>query len=149
MMSKSILTIEVKLASSDIKSEIFMSKASLLDWDIVLFKPNISGFLYGYPNNYMGKPSLDDTMSFKLKECCEHWRREIKQAIENGKTIVVFMTSLCEVYIDTGTRNYSGTGRNRQTTRVVEKITNYNSIPLKFTPITSTGNATKLTKIGT
>jgi hypothetical protein len=35
-------------------------------------------------------------LSFKVKEACEHWRREIKQAFETGKTVVVFMPPVQE-----------------------------------------------------
>jgi hypothetical protein len=116
-MSKNILTVGFELASDGAQYEEFRSKVSLLDWDIVLFRPLISEF-YSY-DTYQGKPSLDDTSSFQLKECCEHWRREIKQAIDAGKTVLVFLPPVQEVYIDTGQRQYSGTGRNQKTTRIV------------------------------
>ena len=87
---------------------------SLLDWGIILFKPEIGDFVSAYYDSYQGKPSLNDTQSFQLKECREHWRREIKQAVETGKTVLVYLPSLFEVYVDTGERSYSGTGRNQK-----------------------------------
>lgn len=78
MSAKKILTVELELASSDTQYASFRSKLSLLDWDIILFKPQINEF-YSYADYYQGKPSLSDSSSFQLKECCEHWRREIKQ----------------------------------------------------------------------
>ncbi|MDY0282079.1 MAG: hypothetical protein RBR35_16125 [Salinivirgaceae bacterium] len=57
---------------------------------------------------FQGKLSLSDSNSFRLKESCEHWRREIRQAYETGKTVIVFLTTLEEVYVDTGQRSYSG-----------------------------------------
>src|SRR5450830_589384 len=111
MSKKKILTVGLELASSETQYANFRSKLSLLDWDIILFKPEIGDFVDYYTENYLGKPSLSDTSSFQLKECCEHWRREIKQAIETGKTVLLFLPSLYEVYIDTGQKTYSGTGR--------------------------------------
>ena len=146
--AKAILTVGFELASDDIQYEGFRSRVSLLDWDIVLFSPLIDEFWGSYVDHYQGKPSLDDSASFQLKECCEHWRREIKQAIEAGKTVVVFLPQVQDVYIDTGERRYSGTGRNQKTTRIVAPYTNYASLPIDLKPINTTGSAMKLAPLG-
>ncbi len=147
MPQKKILTVGFQLASDETHEEPFLSSASLLDWDIVMFKPDISDFL-AYGDTYKGKPCLTDTNSFELTEACEHWRREIKQAIESRKTVIFFLTSFEEVYIDTGQRQYSGTGRNRQTTRMVGPYSNYKALPLSITPVPATGSAMKLVPVG-
>jgi hypothetical protein len=143
MSVRRILTIGIELASSDTHFTSFRSKASLLDWDIVLFKPQIVDFS-SYGEYYQGKPSLSDSASFNLKECCEHWRREIKEAIEAGKTVIIFLPRLEEVFVDTGERSYSGTGRNQRVTRHVTEYNNYQAIPATLSPITSTGKSMKL-----
>jgi hypothetical protein len=140
---KKILTIGLELADGAVEEE-FISKASLLDWDIILFKPTIEEFINTYTAQFHGKPSLNDRSSFALREACEHWRREIKEAVEHGKTVVVFLPPLREVYIDTGRREYSGTGRNQKTTTIVDLWTNYSSIPLELDPVSSSGSAMKL-----
>ncbi len=147
MSAKRILTVGFQLASDDAEYESFQSNISLLDWDIVLFKPVISGFA-SYGEYYQGKPSLDDDASFRLKECCEHWRREIKEALETGKTIIVFLSALEEVFVDTGQRKYSGTGRNQHTTRIVSGYNNYKSIPTDLSPVPAAGNSMKLSTRG-
>ncbi|HYG34588.1 MAG TPA: hypothetical protein VEC99_07390 [Clostridia bacterium] len=147
MSAKRILTVGLELASPDTQYASFGSKLSLLDWDIILFKPDIRDFL-SYTDYYQGKPSLDDSSSFSLKECCEHWRREIKQAVETGKTVLVFLSQWREVFVDTGQRSYSGTGRNRQTTRHVALYTNYQAIPASLAPVTATGTSMKLVDKG-
>lgn len=141
-MPKTILTVGFELASDDVSNEEFTSKASLLDWDIVLFKPDIQEFLHS-SSRYQGKPSLSDTESFRLKEACEHWRREIKQAYESGKTVIVFLPEVQEVYIDTGERQYSGTGRSRVTTTIVALYSNYKSIPAVLNPTNARGSGVK------
>lgn len=144
MSEKRIVTIGCGLASSNIKHVSFRSKSSLLDFDIVLFKPLISDF-FGYSVDYFqGKPSLSDTQSFQLRECCEHWRRELKEAVAAGKTAFVFLPELTSVYIDTGQRTYSGTGRNQKTTRHVAEYSNYNSIPADLKPVVANGSEMKL-----
>lgn len=147
-MAKKILTVEFELAVADATYAQFRSKMSLLDWDIILISPRISQFLHNYYETYQGKPCLSDTASFEAKECCEHWRREIKQAVDTGKTVIVFLPSLFEVYVDTGQRSYSGTGRNQKTTRHVELLTNYQAIPASVEPVAAKGSAMKLASKG-
>jgi hypothetical protein len=147
MSARRILTIGCELATSDTHYESFLSKTSLLDWDIVLFKPQINDFT-NYSEYFQGKPSLSDSASFQLKESCEHWRREINQAFETGKTIIVFLPSFEEVYVDTGQRSYSGTGRNQRTTRHVAEYNNYRAIPATLSPVTASGSSMKLSARG-
>src|SRR5690606_14352130 len=100
---------------------------------------------FGYSvDHFQGKPSLSDTQSFQLRECCEHWRRELKEAVAAGKTAFVFLPELTSVYIDTGQRTYSGTGRNQKTTRHVTEYSNYNSIPVDLKPVVANGSEMKL-----
>lgn len=146
-MPKKILTVGVDLATDDVASEDFQSKTSLLDWDIVLFRPSIEAWI-SRREQYKGKPSLSDSESFQVKEACEHWRREIKQTVESGKTVFVFLPELTEVYIDTGDRQYSGTGRNRVMTRIVDLFSNYKSLPIDLQPINSSGTSIKLVSKG-
>jgi hypothetical protein len=95
-------------------------------------------------SHYAGKPSLNDTTSFTIKEACDHWHREIRQAVQYGKTVLIFLPPITEVYVATGQHSYSGTGRSRSVTRHVELLTNYAAIPLSLTPVNSKGSAMKL-----
>lgn len=147
-MTKRILTVGLELADDETTYASFRSKVSLLDWDIILFKPQISEFVENYYTSFQGKPSLGDTSSFVAKECCEHWRREVKQAVETGKTVLIFLPSVDEVYVDSGRRTYSGTGRNQRTTRHVELLTNYDAIPIKVAPVVANGSSMKLASKG-
>ena len=144
MSVKRILTIGLELASTQTEYAHFRSKQSLLDWDIVLFKPEPGEEFYDDSTWYLGKPRLGEHASFQLTESCRHWRREIKQVVEAGKTVIVFATELQQVYVDTGERSYSGTGRNQKTTTHVTEFSNYQSIPADLDPRKSTGNSMKL-----
>lgn len=144
MAAKNILSVGFELASDDVTHSDFDAKISLLDWDIVLFKPLIGSYLAYSSDYYQGKPSLSDSSSFRLKEQSDHWRREIKDAFDSGKTVIVFLSELQEVYIDTGERRYSGTGRNQKTTRIVSLYNNYSAIPFTLNPISTKGAAIKL-----
>ena len=125
MSKRRILTIGLELASAEVEEAEFESKQSLLDWHIVLFKPQLLGVLPHDNQYYQGKPSFSERASFRLRASCEHWRREIKQAVEAGKTVIVFAAKLEEVFVDTGERSHSGTGRNQKTTIHVSGYDNY------------------------
>lgn len=142
-MAKKILAIGLEVFNDNIEYCDFRTNQSLLDWDIILFKPDISGYI-GYASTYQGKPSLSDDSSFQLKEQTDHWRREIKNAIDNGKLVVVYLSELSEVSIATGEKRYSGTGKNRQTTRIVTPFNNYQILPLELNPVKTTGKEIKL-----
>jgi hypothetical protein len=143
-MPKKILAVGLELASDEVIHDQFSAKISLLDWDIVLFRPIIDTFVYSTSENYKGRPSLGDYSSFALKEACAHWRREIKDAVEHGKTVIAFLPALKEVYVATGERQYSGTGRNQRTTTVVALHNNYAALPVELAPVNSTGTGIKL-----
>lgn len=147
-MVRKILTIGASLAH-DISEAEFDSRTSLLDWDIIIFRPVISEFRRrGDTTEYRGKPCLSDHASFALREACEHWRRELKQAFESGKTILVFLPELDEVYIANGEKSYSGSGRNQKITRIVVPYSNYTSLPVTVEPTNAHGREMKLEPAG-
>lgn len=143
MAKKKILTIGFGVCDDNTESCDFNSDLSLLDWDIILFKPDISDFV-SYADTFQGKPCLSDDRSFQLKGRTEHWRREIKAAVESGKCVIVYLTDLNEVSIATGEKRFSGTGRNQKTTRIVTEYNNYYSIPANLKAIKTKGQEIKL-----
>ena len=145
MPKKKIASVECEIPGGLSEYISIDSDTSLLDWDIILFRPDIFS-LVGDHDTYQGKPSLSEFHSFQLRECMEHWRREITDAVHSGKTVIVFLPELYEVYIDTGQRKYSGTGRNRQTTCLVDSYNNYKCLPFDLQPIISKGSAMRLAK---
>jgi hypothetical protein len=145
MSAKKILTVGFDIASDDVHFERFDRKLSLLDWDIILIKPEIGNhYSLSYAKPYRGKPCLDDDTSFRVKDRCEHWRREIKDAVDAGKTVIVFLSPLDEVFVATGERTVAGTGPDRRVTRKVSIHTNYHVIPANIVPVNTSGALMKL-----
>ena len=143
-MPNKIVIVGMSLALDEVAFKSIYSQVSLLDYDISVFNPDISS-LYGYySDHYLGKPCLDDTNSFKLQEQIAHWRREILGAVRAGKTVFLLLNELQEVYVATGQKSYSGTGRNRQTTRLVTSISNYSLVPGRIDVVNSKGTSMKL-----
>jgi hypothetical protein len=149
MALKKIISIGFELASEAVQHEGLDSGISLLDWDVILYKPNFLNKYCYSSDKYRGKPTLDDEESHKFKQYCAHWYREIYDAVNNGKLVIVFLSELEEVYIATGEKTYSGTGRNRQATRIVTLANNYSSIPIALNPVATKGKLVKLLPKGT
>jgi hypothetical protein len=142
---KKIITVGVAVPSEDEFFTSIASNLSLLDYDIAIINPNISG-LYGYSyEDYQGKPCLSNSNSFKLKEYVDHWRREITEAVKAGKTVFLLLNKIQEVFVATGEESYSGTGHNRQTTRHVDLYSNYRIVPGGISVTNSNGSSMKLT----
>ena len=141
MAKKNIVSVGMELPGADVKNISLRSKISLLDYDVIIVDPAIHSF-YGYSyEDYKGKPCLDDTNSFRLKEHIEHWRREILEAVKAGKNVFLFLNEKEEVFVATGKETYSGTGRNRQTTRHVHLACNYQILPGEIITTISNGSS--------
>lgn len=146
-MGISIISVGVPIADENIQEYHLSSNISLLDADIVLFRPTFARLYHTY-SQYQGSPALDDHDSFKLRGYVSHWKREIRECIDAGKTVIVFLGPLETVFVATGEHSYSGTGRSRVTTRHVEPLTNYASIPVDLTPIATSGRGMQLAARG-
>ena len=129
------------------------SKASLLDADFVLFCPDTNGLIERDlgafrtrigSTEYRGKRLLTEKWSFRLKETIDHWKRELNEALIAGKSIFFLSSELTEVFVETGEKKYSGTGRNRETTNIVNLISNYDVLPFDISVVESEGASMKL-----
>ena len=144
MAKKNVVSIGIEIPGSDAKHINLKSKDSLLDYDIVIIDPSIYNFYFYNDEYYQGKPCLDDSDSFSLKEHLEHWRREILEAIRACKNVFIMLNQKQEVFVATGTKSYSGTGRNRHTTRQVGLISNYQIVPEGISVTNSNGSSMSL-----
>ena len=110
---------------------------SLSDTDIAVFSPDLITTYYStydsssFPGNneYEGKKLYNKESSAKIIDHTKHWNTEILHFIENGGTLFVVLSRLDDFYIYTGTKSFSGTGRNQKTTNHVTPYTNYKFLP--------------------
>ena len=128
-MAKKILSVGVEIPGGEVEQVESTSKRSLLDADVVIFAPEIPGGTYAI-SNYRGRPSLDDYASFQAREFISHWRRELKALVEAGRLVIVLLRPPEIVYVATGDIQRSGTGRNAQSTRIVEPLNSYEALPV-------------------
>lgn len=129
-MARTILSVGFEVPGGETEFVNLLSKRSLLDADIVIFSPEIP-YTYG-SESYLGKTCLSDDASFRVREALAHWRRELAATVDAGKLVVVLLKAPEVVYAATGRNEYSGTGRNTRTTRMVEELHAYGSIPVKW-----------------
>lgn len=117
----------------------FDSDRSLLDADVILFHPTLESFSIG--SRYMGKRRLSDNDSVEAVEACRRWKQELTEVLKAGKTVVIFLSQLEEVFVHLGQRSVSGTGRSQKVTLLVESLTNYASLPIDLGSIVPKGGA--------
>lgn len=119
------------------------SLSSLSEADIAILSPSFENTSYStYTSSftsdgtYNGKPCYNHDSSNKIKEHSSHWKKEIVSYLKTGKTLFVSLVEKKTFYIQTGRQEFSGTGRNRQTTNIVAEFSNYDFLPqvdsLKF-----------------
>ncbi len=138
-MPQSIVSIGVQVPGGEIEYVRHTEKISLLDWDIIILSTYMHNSFYYGSDTYNGKPCLSDDSSFRYTESLNHWKNEIRDAFKNGKSIIILLDDYEEIFIATGTKSYSGTGRNQKTTRHVTPIDNYSFLPFPIDIRTSIG----------
>ena len=151
-MEKKIITIGFDLPGYSDLYYSYSTNQSLLDADIVLFQPDLSSYSLDYSSEtyFQGKPCYDKNSSFNLQEDSLRWKIELSTALASGKTVFVFFKEYKEIYIHTGQKSFSGTGRNQRTTNMVTNYDNYKFFPITLPSIVSkqgevivfTGNST-------
>src|ERR1035437_9672861 len=136
-MAKTILSVGFAVPGDEVEDVGALSNMSLLDADIVIFQPGIP-YTYG-GDTYLGKDCLSDDGSFRVREAMAHWRRELAAAVDAGRLVVLLLDSPEVVYVATGKKEYSGTGKNARATRIVEQLQAYSAVPTKWTYHAATG----------
>lgn len=125
---KKIITIGFDIPGYAENYKSYSSSQSLLDADIIIFESNFSD--YSCYDSYQGKFSYSEDRSFQLKEDTRHWYNEISTALQDGKTVFVFMGKYEEIFVHTGQKQYSGTGRSTRVTNIVAPYNNYEFLPV-------------------
>ena len=130
-MRKKIVSVGMEVPSNDVEYIEFDSDQSLLDADIVLYEPTLGDYPYT-ESKFQGKPSLSEPSSFQVRKHVDHWKSELFAAFNAGKFIVIFLATPTEVFVRTGEKQCSGTGRSRQVTNIVAPLSSYDAIPLNL-----------------
>ena len=131
---KEFITIGLFIPTIDESFVNFSDNHSLSDADIVIMSLSLEDLNLNYHSdgNYQGKPNINLNYSAKLKQYTEHWKKELKAYLKSGKTLFISLSQKEELYVDTGQRTTSGTGRNQKVTNIVETFYNTNFLPFEL-----------------
>lgn len=119
----------------------FAADTSVYDYDVVIWDPAASFHDYysQYTEYYQNLPALTDHESVRIIADCKRRRNEFSEFVKSGKTLVVIVRPPQECYVDTGKHTYSGTGRNRVTTRQVDRYDLWRALPIPATLTKASG----------
>jgi len=106
-----------------------------------------AGSEYYISHRHQGKPRLTEHASFEVVNDAAHWRSELQNAFNAGKTILIYLSELQEYFIESGEKGISGSGRSKTNITYVSPFNNYSFLPLKFEKVvSSSGKSIKFAK---
>lgn len=120
----------------------YSSSISLLDFDLLIWDPNNMLNEYRYQLSspkYMGYKNLDDDDSVSIVNDINRRKQEMNEMLQLGRTVVIFTPYPQMCYRATGEKQFSGTGKNRSTTRIVTELNLMSSLPIKINTTEATG----------
>lgn len=130
-----ILGISTEIEHELVDDVMFRSETSMLDYDVVLWNPNelIGEYHRNFPGTgtYKGHACLSDDDSARVLKDIVRRKTEMVEMLKLGRSIIIYTPSPEKFYVDTGKREYSGTGRNRQTTRMVTDVELLLTLPVE------------------
>ncbi|MFL5816209.1 MAG: hypothetical protein ACJ76L_01280 [Conexibacter sp.] len=126
-----VIALDWPTTDARVHSVSYGSRTTLLDYDVALWSP--AGLLQRYQRDryptYQGLPNLSEDSSFAIKRDISRRREEMARFLSLGKTLVVELPTPTSWYVDSGERQYSGTGRNRQRTTLVTSMSLTDAFP--------------------
>lgn len=129
---KKIISIGYNIPGNGELCEEYSSKQSLLDADIIIFEPDITGYEIDTKySTYKGKTLYSENGSFRLLEDTQHWKSELLTALHEGKTVLVFFSKYIDFFVNTGKTQE----KRRHTSFIVDIKHNYGFFPIELPTI--------------
>jgi len=126
-MARKILSVEYQIPGFSDDHCIYASDQSLLDADVIVFKPR------GFGSYSEGKVSFDESASFSIQQSTKHWQRELSTALQYGKTIFLVFASNEVASFHTGRKELKG----RTEINYYEDHSNYEFLPISLPSMTA------------
>ena len=101
-MAKRILTVGCEIPGGYGDFVAFDSRTSLLDADIILLYPKFEPHPLSWmvSKKYRGKPRLDASDAIQARQSIDHWKRELMDALDAGKTVFAILGDPEWIYLD-------------------------------------------------
>ncbi|MGB9072013.1 MAG: hypothetical protein WCC22_05040 [Terriglobales bacterium] len=147
-MEKHIISVEYLISDPRVQNLNFDSSESLLDADIIIFRPS-ADLRYSGSESHAGKRLKSDQDSASLRSDSARWNKELAIAVEHGKTVFVILSEPEDFFIYSGDKRLQGTGRSSLTVNTVVPYDPYAPIPsssIKQNLRKGTGSRIKTTK---
>ncbi|UJA20445.1 hypothetical protein HJD18_09665 [Thermoleophilia bacterium SCSIO 60948] len=139
--ARSAVSLGFDLEHPDIVGIDFRSSHSLLDYELVIWDPShvLSEYRRDYSGTYRGLPLLHEDDSSLVLEELRRRRDEILELLRLGGCVAIFCSAPHRFFRATGEKEFSGTGRNRQTTSIVSDASVAAAFPLEVELIKAEG----------
>ena len=102
-MPKRILTVGCQIPGGHGELVDFDSRTSLLDADFILLYPKFEPHPFDWimSKRFRGKPRLRASDAIQARQSIDHWKRELMDALDAGKTVFAILGDPELVYFDT------------------------------------------------
>ncbi|MGA3541842.1 hypothetical protein ACK8GE_21420 [Micromonosporaceae bacterium DT194] len=139
-----ILGLDIWIPLESVDYETFTEDLSIFEYDAVIWDPvntydSIANARYRHYFN--GYPKLGEAESVKFFGDLTRRKKEFKEFLEMGRTLVVLASAPLYLQVDTGERRHSGTGKNRHTTYVYRAVDMLSAVPAEVKSQTGRGSA--------
>ena len=130
---------------NDMETIDFSDDKTILEYDVLLV--DLQNIFQEYASNieFNGFPRITDHDSPRLKKDLARRKNEMKEFLESGKNIIVINGNDECVYCYSGKKTVSGTGRNAQTTYLVEDVHSNSLLPVAISSLNLTGKSVAFT----
>lgn len=138
-----IISVGEEIQNKNVNNIKYRSTTSFLDAELLIWNPSkvFEEYNAKYPE-YKGCRNINDDDSSIIFEDIKRRRNEISDLLKLGRTIVLLLPPPTKCYYWTGEYQYSGTGKNRAKTRIVDDIYLSSIIPINdFDTVVANGNS--------
>jgi len=108
----------------------------------MLYEVGLAGM--EFYSSYNGVPKLSEHSSAQVAISLAHWQSELQAALDAGKLVVVLAREPKKYYRYTGKVKFSGTGRSRARTSIVELVSSYDVLAPWLKAESKTGSKMRL-----
>lgn len=139
-----ILSVDVSFYDDRTTATEYTSTRTLLEHEIVIWRPENVLNHYGKTEKYEGDICLDDSGSAQYKRDLERRTRDMREFLELGRTLVILLPPPRQFYIATGKRRNDGTRAKPNVKRIVEARQLSETLPLTPTLHAASGEASEV-----
>ncbi|WP_322410643.1 hypothetical protein [Microbacterium invictum] len=135
------LLLDTAFEADDADRYAFTSMVSAFDYDVVIWDPVGTSNKYegAYRGQYRGRPAPTEAESVALLEALARRKQEFTDFLSLGRSIIVIASPPQKIWVDTGKKDTSGTGRNQKVTRIVDDVDLLDAIPGQVSTVAGRG----------